>query len=217
MEKYKEQNIEISEIESAGMSMKTNRGLELYEWFLQLTDADLIGKHILDLDSGSRNDFAEEAEKKLQNTKVTSFDFSFNKKDKKIKKQDRVAGLFTQLPFANDSFDMILSNTAMPFYMHNKVQLTAAFKEVIRVLKKGGTAHLGPITYTDIIDTDPQKTTEQTHRQHSYEESKKLFENILNDLKPQVEFTFIPKKEIEPSRPWRNPKIIPSILVLKKK
>lgn len=45
-------------------------------------------------------------------------------------------GLFTKLPFKDESFDTVVSSAAMPLYLNNKEQIREAFKEVIRILKK---------------------------------------------------------------------------------
>ena len=80
----------------------------------------------------------------------------------------------------------------MPLYLTTPEQITQAFKEVVRVLKKGGRAYIGPVTYTDIIDTDPKKIIQETHMKHPYEESKALFENILEKFKDKIDFEVLP-------------------------
>ncbi len=41
---------------------------------------------------------------------------------------------------------------------------------------------IGPVAYSEVIDRDPTKTIWETHKKHSYEESKKLFEKILKKM-----------------------------------
>lgn len=201
--------IEINEKKAAELSPSTDRGLEnrafrrfdSYEDCLRLEKEDLIGKEILDIGSGHKARFAQEAEK-LPNTKVVSFDFTFDRpkqNDPEKLEEERgassqVRGLFTALPFRDESFDLVVSNAAMPLYLNTPQQIESAFKEVARVLRKGGKAYIGPVTYTDIVDTDSTKPVSETFKRHSYEESEKLFTEILEKLEDTISFEFLPEE-----------------------
>jgi len=235
-EKNIKQSFDLSEKESAEGSLKTESGVSCYKRFLQLSDADLEGKEILDLGSGPINKFANEVERNYKNTKVVSFDYSFDSSkleerddvfhsprtelrrdvppDEEINKK-RIEGIFTALPFKDESFDLVVSSAAMPLYLTKPDQIFKAFKEVVRVLKENGKAHLGPITYTDIIDDDFNKNINETHRKHTIEESEQLFRKILNEFKKEIQFDILLPIEKNPLS--EHSKIIsPSVLVITK-
>lgn len=209
--------LEVSEYESAALAHKSDRGFGDYKKYLRINEEDLIGKDVLDLGSGPESRFAQEAEKNLPNTKVTSLDFSFEGAEQVGSKPQKVRGLFTQLPFADDSFEVVISAFAMPFYLHNQEQISNAIREVIRVLRKGGKAHLGPVIYTDVVDKDPNKDTWDTHVQHAYEEAKKLCEESLKKLEGEIEFEFKPPIVHQPRNIYKDVKIDPGVLVITKK
>ncbi|MDO8469465.1 MAG: class I SAM-dependent methyltransferase [bacterium] len=232
--------IKLSEHESAEGSLKTEGGLSYYEQQLQLTDEDFAGKKVLDLGSGPSALFAKEAGEKIPGIKVTSFDLSFDEskleergdifnsprielrtgKSKSVKKlesgTEKVTGLFTQLPFDGESFDIVVSSGAMPLYLTDPEKIQEAFGEVIRVLRDGGKAHLGPVTYTDIVDTDFTKSIAETHQKHSCEESKKIFEAILGKFQKKIRFEFLPPIEKYPGTEFSRI-ISPEVLVIRKK
>jgi len=157
------------------------------------------------LGSGPTVKFAQEVQKNFPGTKVVSLDYSFEERErsdfsyfpteetrKGAEKVEKISGLFTALPFKNETFDTVVSSAAMPLYLTSLEQIEKAFEEVIRVLKKGGKAYIGPVTYTDIIDTDSKKMIQETHIKHPYEESKISFEKILEKFKDKIEFEFLP-------------------------
>lgn len=75
------ESLNIPEKEAAELSLAADRNLEEYKYFLRLTDEDLSEKRILDLGSGQAGKFADETEKQYPDTKVISFDFSFNRQE----------------------------------------------------------------------------------------------------------------------------------------
>ena len=232
--------INVNEQESAEASLKTEGGLNYYESHLQITDEDLRNKEILDLGSGPTTLFAKEAEERIPGAKITSLDFSFDKSrleehgndfndprsgwklerseaEGKTGGDRKVSGLFTNLPFRDESFDLVVSSGAMPLYLTNPEQIKEAFREVARVLRQGGKAHLGPVTFTDVVDKDFTKSVKETHRKHPSEESKKVFMEALKEIKDQTSFKFLPEIKSYNQRTQDIDIISPEVLVITKK
>ena len=228
MGEYKPEG-QYSETESAELSLKGSRNLEGYKFYLRIKEKDLANKEILDLGSGPYGRFAEEVEKKISGAKVTSFDYSFEKpavnkelgervlfdplvteNSGETKQLKRVRGLFTKLPFAPGSFDVVVSSAAMPLYLNNSEQIKDAFQEVIRILKEGGRAYIGPVAYGNMAAEG-----NEAKQQHSYEDSSKLFREILDNFSGKIKFEFLPPSFDELGRPG-YPKDHPGVLVVTK-
>lgn len=188
----------IPERESADLSLKTNRNLYQYKVLLRLSDRELENQTILDLGSGSKLYFAQQVEESIPGAKVVSLDADLTREEGGDLKTEK--GLFTKLPFPDQSFSMVVSVGAMPLYLHNREQIREAFLEVVRVLKKGGRGIFEPVTYTDIVNTDPKKEVHETHEQHTYEEAKEMIEGILKTM-PDIKFEFLPDIYYEPRHP----------------
>jgi len=148
---------ETTETQSAELALASERGLSEYTKELRLPVDALIDKKILDLGSGPTVKFAQEVQKNFPGTKVVSLDYSFEERErsdfsyfpteetrKGAEKVEKISGLFTALPFKNETFDTVVSSAAMPLYLTSLEQIEKAFEEVIRVLKKGGKAYIGP-------------------------------------------------------------------------
>jgi ubiquinone/menaquinone biosynthesis C-methylase UbiE len=214
----------MSEQEVTSICVKTDRDLEEYKKLLHFTDSDIEGKRVLDLGSGSSCNFTKDVNNMLPSTEVISFDFSFNGierslfgpektgADQERSKQDlqNVEGLFTKLPFSNDSFDVVVSCAAMPLYLSTSEKVCEGFQEVVRILKSGGKAFIGPVTY--LVSIDPLE-------KHSVEEGKKLFEEILKKMEGQVKYEFIPEETRYKIGSGEMEKIVtrPAALILTKK
>ena len=231
------EKMNVTETESAKISLTDKGGLKYYEAKLRLTQEDLAGKNILDLGSGQESRFAQDVREQFPGTNVISLDYSFDRLPRqefglepiraeeaesreKTKDLTRVRGLFTKLPFADNSFDTVVSSGAMPLYLTNLEQIEEAFSEVIRVLKQGGKAHIGPISYTDVFSTDPDKMVTDSHLKHSEKESQESFTEILKKYNNEASFEFLAGEEVQtgrvdslgyPRTEWR-----PKILILTK-
>jgi ubiquinone/menaquinone biosynthesis C-methylase UbiE len=128
---------------------------------LGITEAELLGKKALDLGAGS-GEFARWAKQK--GADVTPIDLSFSKKDVhrfEAVEVTPVVGNVTSLPFADESFDLVLSNAAIPNVidagtshkleddyfaldeMHKRRQ--EVFREALRVLRPGGEIRFAPV------------------------------------------------------------------------
>ncbi|KKP88195.1 MAG: hypothetical protein UR93_C0020G0008, partial [Berkelbacteria bacterium GW2011_GWA2_35_9] len=168
------------------------------------------------LGSGPNSQFGKEVEEKIPGAKVVSLDVGFNQENK-LTIENKLISLFTKLPFKDQSFDIIVSSAAMPLYLHNQDQLTDSFQQIVRVLRKGGSAYFAPLTYTDIISLDKTKSVYDTHKQHNYFESKKIIEKILQTIEG-ISYQFIPDEyindpqDLAPGEQWHKP----SVLVINK-
>lgn len=61
------------------------------------------------------------------------------------KRQPSVIARAEQMPFADESFDVILASYSVPFYTDSADDYEAIINEALRVLKVGGTASLAPM------------------------------------------------------------------------
>lgn len=203
---------EVPELESAELSLKTNRGLYEYKILLRITDEDLRGKTILDLGSGQQQKFATEVRERLD-ARVFSLDVDLKDPGKK---PAGVIGLFSKLPFVDGSFDLVVSVAAMPLYLHSKSEMENAFQEVVRVLRRGGKAILGPVAYTEVVSRDKNKGMAETHRKYSYPETKEVLEEVLGNIQG-ISFKFLPEVYHEPRHPVSGrPRREPPVLTLSK-
>lgn len=190
------------EIESAELSLKSDRGLESYIRYLRISEEDLEGKKILDLGSGPNSNFAKDVEEQIKETEVVSVDYTFEDEDdienqkQTIEEKDnddlkQVKALFSKLPFKDNSFDIVVSAFAMPFYLQDKERIEKAIEEIIRVLENGGKAILGPVRHTELIGRNSDAAwPSENFTQKSYEETVKLLKPILKKHKKQVTYTF---------------------------
>ena len=128
------------------------RDLSTYENILLFNRDELDGKVVLDLGAGPESKFAKELEESGVNTKVISLspDFSEGKYSKKVRELlpdgKLVAAVGQDMPFKNETFDRIFALHVLHVGEHisNEVFLEIVH-EIVRVLKKGGQAKLGPM------------------------------------------------------------------------
>ena len=110
---------------------------------------DFRGKRILDLGAGAHLQFARGLEKAGINADVVSLSPAFADKYwreamKGRKESDMlVAAMGEQLPFADESFDRIVSDDVLE-HLHTHKRYILFLKEVVRVLAPKGLAYLGP-------------------------------------------------------------------------
>lgn len=134
----------------------SSRGLSDYMHILQIHAPDIAGT-ILDLGSGPKMQFAHEAHKLFPEAKIVSFDQSFI--DIPTMMQPTlpanlfaIGGYFGDLPFTDNSMDLVVSCHAMPLYLEGEEAVWIALNQVLRVLKPGGRAHLAPVAFHKRVD-----------------------------------------------------------------
>lgn len=124
----------------------TERSAEIYLADLGLHWDDLRGKRILDIGAGGA-EFATAAERRgVEVVSLDSADASaWEKQLIKIAKGTLfVIGKAELLPFADQSFDMVISHAAPPIIMTESKQVASAvINEAKRVLKSGGEYRFG--------------------------------------------------------------------------
>ena len=164
--KSKEKTVEEKNRErraQARFTIKTVGFHERYEEDLGVPiSKEVLGETVLDLGAGYSTDFSRYAAKK--GIKVHSLSESFSDEryrkllkehvgKKSKKKFPFVAGLAQELPFKSNSFDSVLSLWAIPAYLEtSKEEYEAAFKEIVRVLRPGRRAYLGPVKAKEGIE-----------------------------------------------------------------
>lgn len=135
--------------------LPTGRGLEDYLKNLRLTKEDLEKKVILDIGAGARK-FAKDIEDEKIDAEVYSLDPYYAFQDKSLEKvinknkspgvqKKTVAAAGDRLPFRNETFDLVLSDFALPFYSASRRELKDFFSEVRRVVKPGGEIRIYPL------------------------------------------------------------------------
>jgi len=143
--------------------MITDRSLKEYLELLDLNIEELKGKKILDLGSGRLQRFPRELLQKIEDkAEVVGLDITLKEEErrKEIKeaqpylynsdKLGLIAASFLQLPFQDNSFDLVLSLYGMPLYLtsedekKSKENIRRSVMEILRVLKPGGEARIFP-------------------------------------------------------------------------
>lgn len=130
------------------------RPLELYEEMLGFNRKDLAGKDILDLGAGPESKFSKQLSDSGIKSNVVSLspDFKTDTYRKGVNQSHpegtHIAAIGQQLPFKNESFDVIVSQNVID-WLPSRGDFIALLKEVGRVLRPGGKAILGPLAHDD--------------------------------------------------------------------
>jgi ubiquinone/menaquinone biosynthesis C-methylase UbiE len=124
---------------------------------LRLTSED-FQKKILDVGAGSAQ-FAKWA----KDHGVSSEIYSIEPEEGRLMEREKgVIGVAEKLPFADESFDLLVSTAAIPnVYIGEdehilKAKVTGAFSEIVRVLKSGGEARLARVLIGSLEKTQCQ-------------------------------------------------------------
>ena len=146
----------------------TNRDLESYLQEFGITVEDIKNKKILDLGSGEQELLSKQAEKygatvfslnpKLKKWWTRKRLRGFIFKDPEWKKRS-VAATAQEIPFRNQSFDLVVALFSISPYLAMPENREAAVKEILRTLKIGGKLLIAP-AYFESFSYGPFLTKE---------------------------------------------------------
>lgn len=188
-----------STVEKSGITWKEyaqryeKEGFEDYLKSLGLDQQELKGKKILDLGAGDRS-FAAYCLKNGISDQVFSVEPGgesyadhmakkeiWTEQQKKAIDEKTVKALQNSLPFEKESFDVLLSNAAMPGRderfragLSMEEDLSRSYEEIVRVLAKGGEARLGP--FFEEKDNDLKEPWQKAIRDWEIATKKKIVE-----------------------------------------
>jgi len=134
------------------------RSAHEYVHQLNIRTEDLESKRVLDLGSGSNLNLARQLPEEGIQAEIISFSPGFyhgKTWDRRAERADEagtlaVAGMAEELPFADRSFDTVLA-FYVTIYLQDSKRIEIVISEMIRVLKPGGVAYIGPIFVLDPV------------------------------------------------------------------
>ena len=126
-----------------------------YEAQLRIHFKDWEGKRVLDLGAGQGGTVSLDLQKRHINIEMVSLSPHYKDKSNTVTRmlseqgdaeraENFVAGNGLHLPFADQSFDAIVSVRAVPMYLNTEAEFEQVIKEIERILKPGGEARLTP-------------------------------------------------------------------------
>lgn len=113
---------------------------ESYEESLNIKLTDLKGKKVLDMGGMMGGDFSHRA--KEIGIDLVTLD---PQNPYGVRSGKNVKAIMQELPFADESFDVILSHGALPYLPNYEHEYIALFTDILRVLKPRGKAVLTPL------------------------------------------------------------------------
>jgi|SRR3990167_2040311 len=133
------------------LSIHSDYGFNAYLQSFRISEDDLSGT-VLDIGSGKFELFSKGAAARgikvisLNPRLVDEMQREWVKRPVEgIEWQERsVAALAQNLPFQDESFDTIVSHYSIPMWILEEEGVITALREIVRVLKPGGKAYLGP-------------------------------------------------------------------------
>ena len=165
-------------------TFEANRSLDELEKILNFNREELRGKVILDLGASKHAQLDNDLQKNNIDAVVISLSPAYTEEQKRKELKEKnpkriyIAALGDELPFKEESFDVVISSHVLEHLPSRTVFLTI-ISEIIRVLKKGGSAYIG--------ETFPEAKDEMGTKYSSY--SMELAANDIG-LKPeQIEIT----------------------------
>lgn len=136
---------------------ESGQDLKSYEETLGFNRKELQGLTVLDLGSGATEKFSRELKQAGIEVNVISLNPDYTQKharDMAREKSDwqgkSVAAIAQELPFKNQSFDRVLGMNSVTLYSNPRQNSEATrrwLNEIVRVLKPGGEAKVGPIMF----------------------------------------------------------------------
>lgn len=131
------------------------RGVAKYEKLLGVTAKEFEGKRVLDLGAGSELRFGSELKELGIHAEVISMSPAFAERVHRERViaaghpeivSKAVSGLGQELPFADGSFDRIVSLHALQYISEVEIQFNF-LREIVRTLSSGGVAYVGPMNF----------------------------------------------------------------------
>ncbi len=161
------------------------RSFESYMTYFPLTEEDLQ-KSILDVGAGN-GEFIEYVRTKLGNEAA----FAIEKQERRIssEKTGHVVGDGEELPFPDNSFEIVLAKNYLPMFVDKPDQMQEVLLELIRVTKEGGRI-MGDIS----TPSEEERALDEEAKRGIYRATKwleqrlegsKLLEKFLEELKEQ--------------------------------
>ena len=106
----------------------------------------------------------------------------WNKKQKELVDSKSVQAVRENIPFSEESFDLILVHAAMPAFESKgtkmKHSINKSYDEIVRILKQGGEALLYPITHN----------TKDEHRIEWEKETRQKLKDLADQNLAEVSF-----------------------------
>lgn len=127
----------------------SRRGVHRYVEDLKISMDELDNKDtvILDIGSGSAQTFAREMKERKFNAKVISVEPRLGDAQETEKQSElvAVAAIGQQLPFESESVECVYAMWSVPYYVEGKDEIVKIVREMLRVVKPGGTLRAFPI------------------------------------------------------------------------
>lgn len=145
-------------------ALMTERNLDDYMQYLDVTVGEINrwGK-IVEIGSGTEQDFAKEIREKGYGSKVISIDprlalsestdlsgmfpeeAEARLRGRKNPEPNTIAALAQNLPIASGSIDAILASRSVPLYISSQKDMDSVLSEMYRVIKDGGEIRIYPV------------------------------------------------------------------------
>ncbi len=119
-----------------GAEDRVRKTFETYKRYFPLTDEDL-GKPLLDVGTG-RGDFVHYIREVLGNKRAYGVENNLARID--TSKDGVVAGSGLELPFGDETFEIVTAKDYLPMFVDDKEEMHKAIMEILRVTKRGGKA-----------------------------------------------------------------------------
>lgn len=111
---------------------------------LGLSWEELKGKRMLDIGAGTAEFGATAREKGINVVSLDRFARD-SKGTTPYQKEGYVVGSADHLPFADESFDIVVSHASVPLFATDREEALRFINEIKRVLKHGGECRFGPV------------------------------------------------------------------------
>lgn len=170
----------------------SDRGLKDYLRLLEVSPEYLRGKKILDVGSGKTERFSKEAKEWGADVYSVNPEHRGRSQREKVKKRflffrdprwqkKSVAAVAQELPFKDNSFDMVTSLSSVPFYIISEEGKRAAIREMTRVVKQGGEIFIAPVPLGVLREVRNLTQSEQKEILYKREFGESAYEYLLKE------------------------------------